>query len=111
VDLHKGQLVIGTDHAETVAKDVALNADKVFVDYRPTAENENATIKMLLADGQKYEELVDGDLLQLTSEEVVGRNSDDEIIFFQSLGVLNENLAAAEYFYNKLQNQAQEVEI
>lgn len=110
-DLHKGQLLIGTDHAETVAKDVALQADKVFVDYRPTAENENATIKILLEEGNKYEDLVDGDLLQLTGGEITGRSSDTEIIFFQSLGVLNENLAAVEYFYNKVQNMATEVEI
>lgn len=110
-ELHSGQLVIGTDHAETVARDVVLNADKVFVDYRPTAENENATVKILLAGGYKYKDLVDGDLLQLTSEEIKGRGSDKEIIFFQSLGVLNENLAAVEYFYNKLKNQAAEVKI
>jgi ornithine cyclodeaminase len=107
--LHKGQLVIGTDHAETVAKDVALNAEKVFVDYRPTAENEPATIKMLLEEGHAYEEIVDGDLLQLTGGALPGRESEDEIIFFQSLGVLNENLAAVEYLYDKLKNEAEEI--
>jgi ornithine cyclodeaminase len=107
--LHKGQLVIGTDHAETVAKDVALNAEKVFVDYRPTAENEPATIRMLLEEGHAYEEIVDGDLLQLTGGALPGRESEDEIIFFQSLGVLNENLAAVEYLYDKLKNEAEEI--
>jgi ornithine cyclodeaminase/alanine dehydrogenase-like protein (mu-crystallin family) len=109
-DLHKGQLIIGTDHADTVAKDVVINADKTFIDYRPTAENENAAVKMLLEEGKKYEDIVDGDLLQLASGELKGRESDDEIIFFQSLGVMNENLAAAEYLYEKVGDKAQEVE-
>ncbi len=100
-DLHKGQLVIGTDHAETVAKDVVLKADKVFVDYRPTAENEIGPVKILLDEGQKYEDIVDGDLLQLATGELKGRESEDEIIFFQSLGVLHENLATVEYLYEK----------
>lgn len=108
-ELHKGQLVIGTDHAETIARDVALNADKVFIDYRPTAENEFGTVKILLDLGTKFEDLVDGDLLQLASGEIKGRESEDEIIFFQSLGVLNENLAAVEYFYKKLKDNAEEV--
>lgn len=110
-DLHKGQLVIGTDHAQTVAKDVVLGADKVFVDYRPTAENEMASVKLLLDEGNTYEEIVDGDLLQLTADELRGRAAEDEIIFFQSLGVLCENLAAVEYFYHKCKHLAQEVEI
>lgn len=109
--LHKGQLIIGTDHADTVAKDVALNADQVFVDYRPTAENENATIKMLLEEGKKYEDVVDGDLLQLATGDIEGRKSDDEIIFFQSLGVMCENLAAVEYIYDKVGDKAEEVEV
>ena len=97
--LHPGQLIIGTDHADTVGKSVALNTNKVFVDYRPTAENENATIKMLLDEGKVYDDLVTGDLLQLASNEIQGRESEDEIIFFQSLGVMCENLAAVEYYY------------
>lgn len=108
-DLHPGQLVIGTDHAETVARDVVLNADKVFVDYRPTAENEVAAVKLLLADGHKYEDIVDGDLLELASDESPGRTAESEIIFFQSLGVLNENLAAVEYLYEKTKDQAPEM--
>jgi ornithine cyclodeaminase/alanine dehydrogenase-like protein (mu-crystallin family) len=107
-DLHKGQLVIGTDHAETVAKDVVLNADAVFVDYAPTAKGEPATIKILLDEGHKYDDLVDGDLLQLSTEDVVARKSEDDIIFFQSLGVLCENLAAVEYFYDKVGSDAEE---
>lgn len=110
-DLHKGQLVIGTDHAESVNRDVVLKADKVYVDYRPTAENEFGPIKILLENGNKYEDLVYGDLLQLSSGEIQGRNNEDEIIFFQSLGVLHENLAAVEYLYSKLKHQVEEVEI
>jgi ornithine cyclodeaminase len=110
-ELHAGQLVIGTDHAETVAKDVVLNADKVFVDYRPTAESEMAAVKMLLDEGQKYEEIVDGDLLQLASGELKGRDSENEIIFFQSLGVMHENLATVEYLYGKVGSKAEEVEM
>ena len=110
-ELHKGQLVIGTDHADTVAKDVVLNADKVFVDYKPTAENEPATINTLLNEGKSYDELVDGDLLQLSAGEIKGRVSEDEIIFFQSLGVMNENLAAVEYLYEKVKDEAEEIEL
>jgi ornithine cyclodeaminase len=110
-DLHKGQLVIGTDHAETVSKDVVLQADKVFIDYRPTAETELGPVKILLDEGQKYEDIVDGDMSELASGEVKGRESDDEIIFFQSLGVLHENLATVEYLYEKVGDKAEEVEM
>jgi ornithine cyclodeaminase/alanine dehydrogenase-like protein (mu-crystallin family) len=110
-DLHTGQLIIGTDHADTVAKDVVLKADKVFIDYRSTAEGEVATIKTLLDEGNKYEEIVDGDIAQLALGELKGRENNEEIIYFQSLGVLCENLAAVEYLYNKNKDIAEEIEI
>ncbi|MCA9381988.1 ornithine cyclodeaminase family protein [Candidatus Dojkabacteria bacterium] len=109
-DLHKGQTILAGDHAESVDKDIVLNADKVFVDLISTAENEFGVVKSAIESGYDINNL-SGDLTDLVANKVAGRESNDEIILFQSLGVMNENLATVEYFYDKLGKDISDVQI
>lgn len=109
-DLHPGQTVIAGDHAESIDKDIVFGADKVFVDLKSTAENEFGVVKSAMDSGYELS-TANGDLTDLVSNETAGRESDDEIILFQSLGVMNENLAVVEYFYDKLGKDSKELEI
>lgn len=109
-DLHPGQLVLALDHAESVAKDIVLQA-KTYVDFTPTAENENAPVKMLLQEGKLRIEDIAGELSDLVLQKVPARTSDEEIILFQSLGVMNEDLATVEYLYERNKGTAESVDL
>jgi ornithine cyclodeaminase len=108
-ELHKGQLVLGLDHAESVNRDVVFSA-KTYVDYYPTAENEFGPVKVAVENGFNFKKLA-GDLGELVTGKTMARENDDEIIFFQSLGVTNEDLATVEYLYDKLKDNSNEISL
>lgn len=108
-DLHPGQLIISLSHREEISRDVVFQ-NKTFVDYKPEAEKTFGPVKAAIESGYKMSE-VKGDLAELASGKVKGRESDDEIIYFQSLGVTIEDLAAVEYLYEKLRDGAEEVNL
>ncbi len=106
-DLHSGQLVISLAHSEEVSRDIVFNA-KTFVDLAETAYAETGPVKIALEDGYARSDIA-GSLGELTSDSVRGRENADEIIYFQSLGVMNENLALVDYFYEKLKDELPDV--
>ena len=102
VNAKKGQLVISTAHSIEVSKDFVISAE-TYVDYYQTAQNEFGPVKAAIDDGFDFKSLA-GDLTELVSGKKKGRGNDDEIIMFQSLGVMCENLAVVEYLYNRIYN-------
>lgn len=109
-DLHPGQLVISLAHSEEVDRDIAINA-KSYVDYHPSAQNEGGPVKAAVDDGAEYQKVVTGDLTELVGKAIKGREADSEIIYFQSLGVSHEDLAAVEYLYDLLKSSAPEISL
>lgn len=108
-DLKPGQLLISLAHAEEVSKDIVTKA-KTYVDFKNTALNEFGPVKAAIEEGFDPDKLA-GDLCNLVNGEIKGRESDDEIIYFQSLGVMNEDLATLEYLYEKLKDVAPKVDL
>lgn len=108
-NLHEGQLVISLAHKEEIDKDVVKRA-KTYVDYKPEAIQTFGPVKAAIESGYSINE-VKGDLAEVVSGNVIGRESDEEIIYFQSLGVTIEDLAVVENLYEKLQAGAKEASL
>jgi ornithine cyclodeaminase/alanine dehydrogenase-like protein (mu-crystallin family) len=95
-DLHPGQLIISTAHAEEVSKEIPLEFG-AFVDTVEAAKGELGPVKLALADGAA-ESIIKGALKDVIAGKV-GRKSDTEIVYFQSLGCTHEDMTVVEYVY------------
>jgi len=73
----------------------ALSRAKVFVDTWAGARGEGGDILQAIDEGFLTWDDVQGDLKQLLGDEVTGRNNDEEITLFKSVGASLEDLAAA----------------
>lgn len=108
-ELQPGQLLISLAHREEVDHEI-VSTHCTFVDTYESAKNETGTVKIALENGMKATNLA-GELAEIVSGKKAGRESDDEIIYFQSLGVTHEDMAAVEYLYEELKDKVVEVEI
>ena len=79
---------------ETVLKSL------VYVDTFQGGLKESGDIVIPLQEGIISEEDIKADLFELCSGKKRGRNSDDEITMFKSVGHALEDLVAAKYYYN-----------
>jgi len=75
----------------------------VFVDRRESALNEAGDYLLAAAEGLIDADNIRGELGEVLIGAKVGRQSDDEITLFKSLGIAVEDLAAAEYVYQQAQ--------
>lgn len=75
--------------------DEAVRKARVYVDTRGGALKEAGDIVQAVASGALSEADIKGDLFQLTRGEVRGRESDDEITLFKSVGAALEDFVAA----------------
>jgi len=78
------------------ADDEAVRRARVFVDTRAGAVREAGDIVLPLASGALTETGIQADLFELCRGECRGRQHDDEITLFKSVGAALEDLAAAE---------------
>jgi ornithine cyclodeaminase len=86
------------------ADDDAVRRASVFVDTRTGAGKEAGDIVQPLASGALSKDAILADLFELTREEKSGRQSDDEITLFKSVGAALEDLAAGIAVYRSLKN-------
>lgn len=82
--------------------DEAIRRARVFVDTRAGATKEAGDIVQALASGALSEYAIVADLFELTRGERQGRESDDEITLFKSVGAALEDLAAGVAVYEAL---------
>jgi len=73
---------------------------RTFIDYASGIDKEQGPVFYALQDGFPKERL--SELATVVNDQSFGRKDENEILYFQSLGVMHENLAAIEYIYNKL---------
>ncbi len=73
----------------------AVAKSRVFVDTMAGAQGEGGDLHQAIAEGYFNMDEIRGDLEQLTRKEVSGRESEDEITLFKSVGASLEDLAAA----------------
>jgi len=74
-----------------------LAAASLFVDRRESAENEAGDYRRALEEGAIGPDHIRAELGEVVLGTKPGRQSDDEITIFRSLGLAAEDLAAAEY--------------
>jgi len=108
--LVKGRLLSAGAHVDLVggftpdmreADDDAVSRARVFVDTRAGATKEAGDIVRPLRNGVLNPDGVIADLHELARGEKVGRQNDDEITLFKSVGAALEDLAAAIAVYEK----------
>lgn len=85
------------------ADDETIKRASVFVDTFDGL-NESGDISIPLENGILKKAAIKGDLFSLCSGRTKGRSDDKEISLFKSVGHALEDLVAASYYYNKLNN-------
>ena len=102
--LVKGALLKPGTHVDLVgaftpamreSDDEAMRRARVYVDTKAGATKEAGDIVQALQSGALSEDAIVGDLFDLTRGAALGRQSDDEITLFKSVGAALEDLAAA----------------
>ncbi|MEO1262679.1 MAG: ornithine cyclodeaminase family protein [Bacteroidota bacterium] len=83
------------------ADDVLIKKSKIIID-NAAAKKECGDIFIPLKNKIINESSIKGTLADLANRKINGRESNDEITLFKSVGFALEDLAAAEYFYGKL---------
>ena len=87
------------------ADDEAITKTSVFVDTFQGGLKESGDIVIPLQNGTLKVESIKADLFQLITNQKNGRVSENEITLFKSVGHALEDLAAANYYYNKFKNE------
>ncbi len=80
---------------------VLTRATKIYFDSEEAVLSEAGDITIPLGDGTITKDDFTGDLGQLIKGEIVGRENDEEIIVFKSVGVGAQDLMAANLIYEK----------
>lgn len=111
--LVKGALLTPGTHVDLVgaftptmreSDDEAIRQARVFVDTLAGATKEAGDIVQAMASGALVESAIAGDLFDLTRGGTPGRESDDEITLFKSVGAALEDLAAGIAVYRSSAN-------
>lgn len=87
------------------ADDKTISKASVFVDTFQGGLKESGDIVIPLQNETLNEEDIKADLFHLCSNQKTGRTSEKEITLFKSVGHALEDLAAANYYYNKFTNE------
>ena len=111
--LVKGAMLTPGTHVDLVgaftptmreSDDEAIRRSRVFVDTLAGATKEAGDIVQAVASGALVESAIAGDLFDLTRGGKQGRESDDEITLFKSVGAALEDLAAGIAVYRSSAN-------
>ncbi|MGH3978426.1 MAG: 2,3-diaminopropionate biosynthesis protein SbnB [Pseudonocardiaceae bacterium] len=82
-------------------KDVFLGADKVIVDDWEQSNREKKVINQLVQEGRFSREQLHAELGEILSGRKAGRDSDDEIIVLNPMGMAVEDIACAAEIYTR----------
>jgi ornithine cyclodeaminase len=87
------------------ADDETISKSTVYIDTYQGGLKESGDIVIPLQNGTLTKEEIKADLFQLCSNQKTGRKNQNEITVFKSVGHALEDLAAANYYYNKFTNE------
>jgi len=97
---------VGSSIAAAREIDSATMADAaIFVDRRESTLNESGDFLLALKEGAVTADSIRAEIGELLTGERKGRRSRSEITLFKSLGLAIEDLAAAQYLFEKAQSQ------
>jgi ornithine cyclodeaminase len=80
---------------------ILTRASKLYFDSEEMVLSEAGDITIPLKEGIITEEDFTGDLGQVIKGDVIGRENDEEIIVFKTVGVATQDLVAAREIYDK----------
>ena len=78
-----------------------IKRGKLFVDSKPSALKEAGEILIPLDNNEINLDVIRGDLSDLVSKKITGRESNDEITIFKSLGLSIEDVSTAKYVFDQ----------
>ncbi|RMF09042.1 MAG: ornithine cyclodeaminase family protein [Alphaproteobacteria bacterium] len=97
---------VGASQPNVAEVDGTLVArSRYYVDFIPSAEAEAAQYRNALAAGLIGQDHILGEVGAVLDGEVPGRQSDDDITFFESLGFAAEDLATAHFVFERAATQ------
>jgi 2,3-diaminopropionate biosynthesis protein SbnB len=102
--LQKGAFVSNISIMD-VHKDVFLKADKVVVDDWEQSNREKKVIHQLVLEGEFSRERLHAELGEIVIGRKPGRESDDEIIVLNPMGMAIEDIACAKVIYDEACSQ------
>ena len=82
-------------------KTTVLTADKVYIDDRDAMLEEAGDFTQLIDEGILSDDFYTGEIGDLILGKVPGRETEDEITIFKSVGISAQDLVAAESIYKK----------
>lgn len=88
-------------HMQEMDPAILPRASKIYFDSRDAVLSESGDILIPLEQGIITEDDFTGDLGDVLLGKVVGRENDDEIIVFETVGVAAQDLVAAKEIYDK----------
>ena len=88
-------------HMQEMDPAILPRASKIYFDSKEAVLSESGDILIPLEEGIITEDDFTGDLGQVIKGDVVGRENDEEIIVFETVGVATQDLIAARTIYDK----------
>lgn len=79
--------------------------DKIYFDSKDAVLAESGDLLVPIQENRISETDFTGDIGQLLLGEITGRTSDEEIIFFKTVGIAAQDLITSKSIYNQYQNQ------
>jgi ornithine cyclodeaminase len=94
---------VGTYEPHKHEMDPAIlpRASKIICDSKEAALSETGDLLIPIADGLITEDDIQGSLGDIINGTIVGRENDDEIIVYETVGVAAQDLVAAKIIYDK----------
>jgi ornithine cyclodeaminase len=80
---------------------MTMAAASLFVDRRESTVNESGDYLMAVRDGAITEDAIRAEIGDILIGRARGRIAEDEITLFKSLGIAIEDLASAQFLYDK----------
>lgn len=88
-------------HMQEMDPAILTRASKLYFDSEEAVLSESGDILIPLEDGTITKDDFTGDLGQVIKGELIGRENDEEIIVFETVGVATQDLVAARRIYDK----------
>ena len=88
-------------HMQEMDPEILLRASKIYFDSEEAVLSESGDILIPLEQGIISKDDFTGDLGNVIRGELAGRENDDEIIVFETVGVATQDLVAARSIYDK----------
>lgn len=88
-------------HMQEMDPRILARADKIYFDSMSAVLEESGDILIPLADGTIQESDINGEIGNVIRGELTGRENDEEIIVFETVGIGIQDLIAAKAIYEK----------